>query len=353
MSYVKVLVRFLLVTVVIIFFLVIGPLLMEKVRDRLSLPPEVPLQPPLTILEKSSHFSLLEEFRDVHLNRNVELEEGTAYMAVSFDETDPIHLASFDLSTGDTNWRVNGSGEVAIGESFVYFPSRRDYGSIVAYDKRTGTQVWEQRVDSLYVVDDLQVTALGLLVTTASHGSTRFHLLDIETGEKWQTFQTDEEWQAFLSKNGLTAYTVENHQVVIAQGQENWQTPVDFESIPFTSPIQIIRSKDQILAYGQSRTHAQLIALNRENGTILWQMSQDIKSNLAIDQGVLFFVTEDSELVAVDMQTGREEGSVAFSPVAEQGSGHYTEVTIATERGKVFVHFASSGQIFYFDFPSN
>ncbi len=97
-------------------------------------------------------------------------------------------------------------------------------------------------------------------------------------------------------------------------------------------------------------TITQITVLDQANGAILWQIRVNIQSNIAIEEDALFFVTGDTELMALNLQTGEFLGSVTFNSGVEEVAGHNMRIFVSTCGNQVVVCVSSSYQLFTFEF---
>jgi outer membrane protein assembly factor BamB len=280
------------------------------------------------------------------------LEENIAFITGAFDEFENVHLSRFNTVTAQEEWRICiPTNVMVVNEAYLYIWGR-DPGLVIAYDKETGREVWREQVDHLFpIIDAISVTSYGLLVESRNRTATRFHLLDPETGKKKQTFRSGTEWRAFLLEHGSSAYSVMRGDK-IAEGVVPWQTSVDFEHNPGSRPMRLIVEEDVVLAYQSSPTidYTQIAVLNKDSGELLWRRDTHLKSNLAVADDKLFLVTEDTELVSVDLITGQFSTQVTFTPGIWGIAGENTDAVIAADERQVLVYFSSSHQLFAFRF---
>lgn len=301
-----------------------------------------------------SQFELVKELDGIFLN-NMILTENTLFAVASFSELENQRLMSINLATEEVNWQVCHSREFTVGPERVYISD--EPGSVTVYDRITGNETWQTNVDRKFpVVDALDIVEFGLLAETRNRTGTRFHLLDLETGSQKHSFQNKVEKQNFWIENNQVVYTPVGLDSVEAKGLVPWQTPIDPSSNNRTS-FKLVSSDSTILAY-RKRDHSiiQLTALDKIDGTILWQGDREIKSNIAVSGDIIYFVTDDLELLALDSRTGAVRGQANFLPRPEETPAPpgsplvYTIVSV--NNGKVMVYLGSSRQLFLFRFPS-
>lgn len=295
----------------------------------------------------STRFELIEEHR-ISL-RDMAIREETAFVMGNNDD-DISKLFSLNVTTGQLNWQICASGVMAVGTDFVFVSHteiRGDY--VIAYDRNSGTEVWQEKVDFWRHVTALDATPFGLLVQTQTRDSTRYYLLNMETGKQETSFKTTADRQSFWIENGSTVYRVPSNNEVIAQGGVEWQTRVDYDSSVSSEPTELILD-DVVVAYKRGYPVTQIAALEKFGGGVLWQTSVDMQSNIATANDVVFFVAGHSELTAVNLQTGQFLGSVIFTPGAYEVAGRNTDILVAADGDLVAVYFSGSSQLFVFRF---
>ncbi len=318
---------------------------------RMLKPRPDPLQTPQEISSIAPQIKLVRELNGIVLQSMI-LEDNIAFIVGSFDELENDHLLRFNTVTTQEEWQVcRGTNVMAVDETHLYVYGR---GFFAAYDRETGTEVWRESVDRRFSrVDALKITPFGLFVEAGNRNDTRFYLLDPGTGENIDTFQSSLEWLLFQVEHGSTGYVVTENDKIVASGDVHWQANLDYEYYPASRHVQLIVEDAVILAYQVSPTinYIQITALDKTNGDILWEQDMYITSNHpAIIDNDLFIMTEDTELISIDLATGQITPQVTFAPGVQEVSGRNTNVTIAANDGQMLVYFASSYQLFDFHF---
>ncbi len=193
------------------------------------------------------------------------------------------HVSSFDLNSGKRFWTRNVSirgedpdenvgGGIAYGEGRIYIST--GLGFVIAVEARTGKALWHRNMGLPFRAAP---TYHNGRVYVISHDNQMF-ALDATSGE------TDWEYAALVEEAGLLG----NSSVAIEDG-----TII----APFTS--------------------GELVALQAENGKVLWQDSltrtgklnslsslADIAGRPVIDRGMVFAASHAGRLVAIDLRTG-------------------------------------------------
>lgn len=321
---------------------------------KLWTPRQDPLQPPLTIADKSSDIQLVQTLEGVFLS-SLALDDRTAFITGSFDKFENDHFFSFDMVTEEVNWETcDSTGVMAVDKNAVYIWGR-DPGLVTAYERGAGAKIWQNSVDREYpIIDALDRVPLGLLVESRNRAGTRFHLLDFETGEIKRSFESEAEMQKFWVDNGFTAYSTDG-DLVLANGNAKWGTLVQYEPKPnnvFNEFIEPIITDDVILVYRSDiHNYFQIAALDKGNGETLWQTEIQTKSNLAVTSEQIFLVATNTELVSFDLITGQISHYVTFTPGIQEMSGQRTDAVVAADDDLILAYFSSSHQLFTFRLP--
>jgi outer membrane protein assembly factor BamB len=267
-----------------------------------------------------------------------------------------IHLSRFSMTTTQEEWTSCLSTTVmAVDETLLYMWGRES-GLVIAYDKVTGEEVWQSELGSKFpTVNAITTTTFGLLVEAYNRLDTRFYLLNPETGEKIDTFQSSIEWLSFQVEHDSTAYVITDSDRVVADGSVQWQTSLGYKYYSPTDPVQLITNDTVVLTYQVSPTidYIQITALDKTNGNYLWEQDLYIKSKPSILDNYLFLLTENSELVSIDLMTGEIIIQATVTPKIEDISGENTNAIIVADNEQVLVYFASSHQLFEFIFLSD
>jgi len=328
-------------------YFIYGPRIIESFRANWQ-----PNQAPVVIAELSPQMELVTEYQNSYV-RQMTLESGVAYIGGSLNENNPIALLSLNPLTQQINWQVRPSSQIiTVNSNNVYIFGNA--GEVIAYNKLTGTKIWQKLIDRPFpIIDALTITSFGLLVESRNRTGTRYHLVDLETGEKKHSFQTEADKNDFWLQNGLPVITVDINDNIVAQGIIEWRDSVDFKSYAGSrSDIQLIVTDHIIIAYKESDSITQISALNRTNGDVLWHIDEHIKSNLVEDRDILFFVTTDA-LIGVDINTGQLTRYITFAPGIQEDHSYNSDAKIAVDSGQMVIYFNSSKQLYVFRFAVN
>lgn len=102
-----------------------------------------------------------------------------------------------------------------------------------------------------------------------------------------------------------------------------------------------------LTGYGSGR----LFGIDSRAGTLLWQTDDSSYGNVAVSNGVAYFLTVKAELKAVDVQTGKTLATVTFKPTTSQEKLEFGRVySVAVSDDIVVVYLGDSWQLFAFRF---
>lgn len=277
-----------------------------------NLRPE-PIQSPLDLVTTSC-YEVEREYRDVYV-KSILMDDSADYILGSFNRSDSMHLLSIDAITREVNWEMPGRTPVAVGSSYVYVTSS-EQGTVMAYEKVGGKKIWENNVEDQYpVVSELEITPLGLLVTSASHTSERYHLLDLETGEPIASFQSAASKEIYFIERRSQIYVLDHFDIVVAKGENQWQTSAGFPDDPYNAEFpQIQVEEEAIMVYQRGYPLTQVTLLDKVNGAPIWHTAVKAKSNFTFSGNEIFFVSDDTKLNGGEMSTRQWTQYVAFSP---------------------------------------
>jgi outer membrane protein assembly factor BamB len=100
----------------------------------------------------------------------------------------------------------------------------------------------------------------------------------------------------------------------------------------------------------------EILVLDLETNSIVWQEnSEGTISNLAVSNGIIYFLAQDGILWALDVQTGTTLGHVQFEPVYPRNAepledSFVPDYTVVADGNGVALHFMETQQLFFFHF---
>jgi outer membrane protein assembly factor BamB len=204
----------------------------------------------------------------------------------------------------------------------------------------TGKVIWSKRLigtGSNYLnVSDEQLQVLTI--------PERFWILDLEgnelksiSGEKIFTSTNQGE---FVESGGIQLVKTESDDVI-------WQFH-DFDDVVEMAPL--FTSTNVFVRTGQES--GSIFAINRENGSFLWQTDNNIVSNVVYSPSkqAIYALTNDGNLLAIDENSGSTNIIAEFSsvPFVHNGEANVASYQLAYDinEGILFVSLGDSRQLF-------
>jgi outer membrane protein assembly factor BamB len=303
-----------------------------------------PTQPPLTVTT-ISRCELEQDYWNVFID-GIILDENADYIVGSLDKSEPVHLLSIDAITRKINWEMPGRMPFVAGGKYVYITGNEP-GTVTAYEKGHGEKIWESNVDNQYkVISRLEITPLGLLVTAASHGYERYHLLNLETGEPIVTFKSDASKEEYFIENRSQIYMLEYFATVTAAGNNQWQTYAGFEDDPYNRWFpQILIEENVVIVYQKGYPFTQVAILDNTSGEHIWHTTVQSKSNLAFYGDELFYVSNDTKLYGGRLDAQQWTHYATFLPEVLEEPGENTDIIVKAHKERVLIYFTGNQQL--------
>lgn len=304
----------------------------------------------MEVSNTSSEFKLINKLQKVYSYEDIFSDGTSAIIVGSFHENEVSRLMNIDIETGGLNWQACETQTMILGENHVYVSYNEFSGGFVtAYRVDGGIEVWRTKIGN-DGVSDIEITPIGLLVTTNDRGKKRYYLLNENDGQIRKSFKDQYALNDFFIQNGQNIFKLTDRGVA-SSGIHNWETKLN--ELPYRPTIKTIHRNDIVLIDVRDHFLSQIVALDSETGTILWQTQRNIKSNLAVENNNIYFLTEDASLLAVDLMTGHVLGQVEFSPSFKEMVEFdfvNTYPRVSVDNGIVVVYFDNARQLFAFSF---
>lgn len=221
-------------------------------------------------------------------------------------------------------------------ESLVFVERQRFGGTFLKnLNLQNGKLRWQTNIKSnqraLAIVNDLQRVYIGYSKTPAdSNGSTRGSMTisayDLTSGQL--TWSRSYEGISVISKMSLSNSTIvvsggSGHGAFYGRYLLNADTGKIISSTLSETPIK--QGSDRIAflqrerangdAYVVRTTKNRIYALDTVNNIVMWQIDEaKLASNFSLSNGIVYFLTQDAELLALDAKSGEPIGNVVFEP---------------------------------------
>lgn len=266
------------------------------------------------------------------------------------------NLINANIETGKVNWQVvSGSGFIATDSNQVYVQTpNQPFGGatgIASYDINSGEKTWETAFDWKYAigVSNLTHADSGINARTYHRGEGAFYVLDQDSGEI--TAFIDKDGFIFAIENGTTYEWFGS--TLQASGQINWETHIDGASFYDRDLAAPIILDNLIIVKSGHSSSSSITAVRKSDGANIWQFSQDVVSNVAVGGTTTYVLTEQTELLALDTQTGKVLGSLSFIPSFPENFDFVnTSIFVAAAGDTVAIYFENTRQLSIFRFVS-
>jgi outer membrane protein assembly factor BamB len=361
--------RLLLLVMGGILIAVIGFFVIEPIFDmRVSWPPPEQVR---FIKQQDGQFELLWASSPVYSGARTSGENiyltsigENAYIIASFDEN-RTSLYKLDIPTGQVYWHIlqkrsvlprepinlaSNSQYIFVGLDAIGRVDHEDMRAasrVVTYDPASGQEIWSQPIGGAKSVDSLIVTESIVSVIGFSY----YYVLDAESGVVLEKISRAEEeprgFVLFMDENISYEFKFRSIQAVDRRtGRKLWVQQA--HCCIYEPPV----ITDKLLIVHTNPATGRVQAFDRLTGELVWQYdTNDVVSNLAMgDNSIVYFVTEEAHLLAVDAHTGQELGRVEFGPgrAGDQSTVYAYDVTASQDF--VLVYMGDGQKLFAFRF---
>lgn len=306
----------------------------------------------------SAEFQPIGVLDDVYMDVPFALSENAVFMAASRDPAvRATMLTNIIIESAQVQWQVESEewGQVVATSDGVYAEDNSGWGSsIVAYTAETGVERWRNHynahINHIAVVDSWMSVNTSLPIRSSFRRFfSSFYLLNLETGETIQR-KGSKGADIFLVEGEERIYEVLPGSIRASEPAP-WETKLDadafyVEDVPYRyrplvyDTLILLKTGVDQLGY--------VYALNKVDGSILWRTDDTAVGNIAASYGVVYFLTEDGRLMAVDATTGAPLGIFYFAP-APQALETF-DYFIAAQADLLGVYLGDSRQLFIFRF---
>jgi outer membrane protein assembly factor BamB len=352
------------ILIVVMGLFVIGPILDMHV----SWPPPEQVR---FIKQQDEQFELLWESSPIYSGTRTSYGEvyftsigQNLFTIASFDDR-PTSLYKLDIPTGTVYWHVlqkrsfpprrpinlaSNSQYIFVGLDAINrvdHENTRGASRVVAFDPANGQEVWSQPIGGALSVDSLIVTESIVSVIGFSY----YYVLDAESGVMLEKISRAEEeprgFVLFMDENISYEFKFRSIQAVDRRtGRKLWVQQA--HCCIYEPPV----ITDKLLIVHTNPATGRVQAFDRLTGELVWQYdTNDVVSNLAMgDNSIVYFVTEEAHLLAVDAHTGQELGRVEFGPgrAGDQSTVYAYDVTASQDF--VLVYMGDGQKLFAFRF---
>ena len=226
-----------------------------------------------------------------------------------------VDLFRVNMETEKVDWQARaGSARMFTDGRYLFSEAINNYGAagIVAFDIKTGEQIWETRFDYEYAIgiSNAILNESSLTVETYHRSNTAVFVVDKESG------------RIISQENNVVrtgrALSVSYNDLVLEKGG----------TYPGT-----------ITAYlGNMRS-------------VVWQSEETAVGNFAVAGPVTYFLTESVQLLAVDTNTGNELGKLTLAPRFSPDFDFInSSIIVAADENIVALYFEETQQLSIYKF---
>lgn len=242
----------------------------------------------------------------------------------SDDQLEREKIVALDALTGNIVWQIdNPNGLSLVASNSAIFVG--GIGEVFAFDSRNGDKLWSTQLPLSRSVANMYLAENSLTVDTVS---SRYFILDVETGEILQRVDYDAEeniplWRQF-------SYGA------------SWQAPV--------------LQKDII--YGRTgERYGRAFAVRGSSENILWRTEDNIISNVSTTMADAYVLSMDGKLISIALKDGGQKiilefDAVPFQLTSEATGGYRYPYYVLVSEQKIYVFLGDSAQLFAFQTPN-
>ncbi|WP_420628305.1 PQQ-binding-like beta-propeller repeat protein [Candidatus Leptofilum sp.] len=225
-------------------------------------------------------------------------------------------------------------------------------GGVAAYKINSGEISWTRQISGTRGIHSL-VANENIIAFDGGGFSDWRYLISSQTGEiiAKQNKREFHKLNLEISPSNFAYWYLHLFTNEDAPSQDTDLQALTFWSEKFDNVFQppLLADNSVLLRKDDGTMPGTVIALHPETGMPLWQTNQNVISNVAIADSTAFFLTDSAELVAYNIESGQQIGSVQFSGetvLLEADRGYF----VAAGGENVFVYFGDGRQLFAFHF---
>jgi outer membrane protein assembly factor BamB len=263
------------------------------------------------------------------------------------DENDGVTLVGSDIETGAPRWKTDTRMMSTFAYDANHIYGDVNNGQVAAYDIMSGKIAWQVHLSRGNSILYTTATASDLYVEMIPAAS---YNLDLRTGGVKQTFSAFEGMPTFLIQDKIRFWKPrpESMQATNIETENTlWSAQFDGEIIQ--TPVFY---EDFILVKTGRSTVGNIYVLDIATGEIIWQANL-VASNISSSENVVYYLTTQAQLKAVDIRTGEMIGTIDFTPSLYELSPldlSNRPFNVAAYDKTVVVYFGDSRQLFTFRF---
>ncbi len=294
-------------------------------------------------------------------------EETAVFIGTLTPGSDP-QLIAINYFTGETQWQVTGSDQFHPDfwpEEWAWeWPFRWEWGpvlvvdeqvvvadafmlttSVSSFDISTGESGWQRPIGSINGsnISYLAASDNAIVLRINIEGYSEFQILDTETGYRRFRRMKDAGNIFWAEQEPRKIFEAFANQVRVT-GEGGWQQSISGCDVQPVLLADWVVAKTNGCGEGEFRGEPGVFAMSRDNGALLWQLNQEVASNLAVDGEHIVGLTSEADLLVIDAGNGAVLSSLPFSPL-EFGADH--DFFVAAHNGIIAVYFGDSRELVF------
>lgn len=274
-------------------------------------------------------------------------------------------IYAFDIQNGDTIWKrqILGLESLDADDNSLYIG---DVSTVVAYDLKTGEIIWDvnlsdpYRRGSFYVYSkekDLEVYDFDV---SDGYEDKRIYILDSQTG----VIKNVIEWNGiFVCQDSICYSRTYNNgkPYLVAQDKSSktilWKRLMDPQRWPIFINDTIYLKSSTIWALNKRTGEIQWeskkpnLEFDNETGEVPMDISNQLVSNIAYSNGLIFAINGEGSVVGFDYKTGQPAGKLKTQsdiPITNQPLTQ-NQLTIAASDKYVAAYYGDSQELIVFE----
>ena len=256
-------------------------------------------------------------------------------------------LVAIMIATGDIAWTYGEGvmGGMAAAESTIYVGTI-GVASVHAIDSYTGNLEWSEPIPGGQSVSNL-VALSGTLSAFTNDGV--FASLRAADGQLIKTMD---------SVN--TVFVADPQLVLVQQPRLNSLSRLDPESggVVWETSFEDEVTEEPVLSGDMAFVRTGVLvgrvyAVSLDTGEPVWATDRNVISNAALVDGIVFYLTDEAELLGISSASGQPVVSASFSPsnlTLNTSNSPVGAYLVAGSQKRVFVLLGDSDQLFGFKF---
>lgn len=280
------------------------------------------------------------------------------------NKTGDLTLTKLDLLTGDVEWfkfkplsfNEGAASTIDVNSDFIYvgFDGTQKIsgettfgaGKVRAYDIDSGNMVWSKVVPGARGFDTLVAT--DSTVSVDGSFSSGNYLLDAKTGN---VLDVIEKPNLVWFINDDVSY--ERQKSFPFQARDRKTNEITWQSVDGYYPSQPPTLTDRVIVArsGDTGFGGIVFAIDSATGGLVWEY-KDVLSNVSVDSSTAFFLTKDIELIAIDIETGKILGQMAFTSTVTRDHVSNIHYFVAASNDIVLVYLGDGRQLVALRFSS-